>query len=191
MVESEFCHAEGKMMRRLGLLSILSILVADPVEAQDKPDFSGHWVLATSAGSGPDVAQSLTVRQPIVRTDVFGAPIEPYFKELTVEREVGSRVRTDTYQIGLEGGTVGAVASAGGGINPNANRSQTRFSVRWEGDRLVIETASNSGPTSQAGPYTEHTEVWQLNASGMLILSITDRGSGIGSTSITLAYRKN
>ena len=61
------------MLRQKGGLSILSLLVAATVAAQDKPDFSGRWILETSAGAGPDVARSLTVHQPVVRTNVYGA----------------------------------------------------------------------------------------------------------------------
>ena len=179
------------MIRHKGWLAIPSMLVAAAVAVQDKPDFSGHWVLAPSPGSGPDVARSLTVRQSIARTNVYGAPIEPFFKDLTVEREFVSDVRTDTYQIGVEGGTVGGMVPAGRETGSSANISQTRFSVHWEGNRLVIETGSYSGPTRDAGPYTEHTEVWQLDDAGILILSVTDRGSGIESKTKTLTYRKN
>ena len=63
--------------------------------------------------------------------------------------------------------------------------------MSWEDNRLVINTGSYSGPTREAGPYTEHSEVWQLDAAGMLILSIVDRGSSIASTAKTLTYRKN
>jgi len=178
-------------MRHTGWLSILSMLVAATVAAQGKPDFSGRWVLAASPGAGPNVARSLTVRQPIVRTNVYGAPMDPLFGELTVERQFVSAVRTDIYQIGVTGGRVGGVVPTGRGTGPDMNIPEDRFSVRWEGNRLVIETGNYSGPTREAGPYTEHVEVWQLDARGMLILSVTDRGSGIESTTKTLTYRKN
>jgi hypothetical protein len=80
--------------------------------------------------------------------------------------------------------------AANRGTASDVNVPQTRFSVRWDGNRLVIDTGRYSGPTREAGPYTEHAEVWQLDAGGMLILSITDRGSGIASTTNTLTYRK-
>ena len=165
------------MTRHLAWLSLLSIALSVTIAAQDKPDFSGRWVLAGSAHSDSDVAQSLTVRQPIARTNVFGAPMEPYFKELTVERQFANHVSTETYPIGVIGGTVG-----GGG-------SQTRISVRWENDRLVIETGSYAGSTREAGPYTEHTEEWKLDA-GALTISIIDRASDTESRSNTLTYRK-
>jgi hypothetical protein len=170
-------------------LSILSMFVAASVAAQDTPDFSGQWNLETSADADPAVAQSLTVRQHAVRTNVYGDPIPLFFKELTVERRFGNDVRTETYQIGIEGGVVGGVSPPNRGIDVNVSR--TRFSVRWEDNRLVIDIGSYSGPSREAGPFTEHTEVWQLDATGMLILSMTDRGSGIPSTTKTLMYRKN
>jgi hypothetical protein len=176
-------------MRQGGWMLILASFVAATVVAQDNPDFSGRWMLENSSGASPDVALFLTVRQPIVRTNVYGAPMPPFFKELSVERQFGDDLRIETYQIGVEGGVVGAVAAnretASDVIVP-----QTRFSVRWEGNRLVIDTGRYSGGTREAGPYTEHTEVWELDPGGMLILSITDRGSGIASTMKTLTYRK-
>jgi len=76
------------------------------------------------------------------------------------------------------GGIIG-----GGGV-------QTRYSVFWEGDRLVIETGSYSGPGRQDGPYSEHTEEWRLDREGLLILQLTDR-SDKEQTSNTLTYRRN
>ncbi len=178
-------------MRQKGWLSILSMLVAATVTAQDKPDFSGRWILETSSRAGPDVARSLTVRQPVVRTNVYGAPMPQFFKELSVERQFVTDVRTETYQIGVEGGIVGGVLPANRGTAPAVNASRTRFSVRWEDNRLVIDTGSYSGRTREAGPYTEHVEVWQLDVVDRLIVSITDRGSGIASTTKTLTYRSN
>jgi hypothetical protein len=67
-------------MRHNSWLSILPMLVAATVAAQDNPDFAGRWVLETSADAGPDVALFLTVRQPVVRTNVYGAPMPPYLK---------------------------------------------------------------------------------------------------------------
>jgi len=175
-------------MQHKAWLAILSMLVVAIVAAQDKPDFSGRWILESSEGAGPDVARSLTVRQTVVRTNVYGAPMPPFFKDLVVERQFGTDVLTETYQIGIEGGTVSGL-SADRRIVPEF--SQTRFSVRWENNRLVIDTGIYSGPTREAGPYTEHTEVWQLSAAGRLIVSTIDRGSGIATTTNTLMYRKN
>jgi len=172
-------------------LPILFMALVGTVTAQDQPDFSGRWVLDASAVAGPDVAQSLIVRQPIVRTNVHGAPIQPVFKELSVERRFVAGARTEIYQIGVEGGVVGGVDRSNRGDAAGANAPQSRYSVRWEDKRLVIFSGRYSGPTSEAGPYSEHTEVWQLDAAGMLIVSLTDVGTGSASTTKTLTYRKN
>jgi hypothetical protein len=88
---------------------------------------------------------------------------------------------TDTYQIGVQGGVVG-----GGG-------TESRYSVRWEGNRLVIETGSYSDPARRDGPYSVHMEERQLDAAGRIVLSVTDRRSGAQETSntLTLTYQKN
>jgi hypothetical protein len=123
------------------------------------------------------VARGLTIRQLITRTNALGAPIEPFFKELIVVRTFADHTQTDTYRLGVQGGIVG------GG-------PQTRYSVRWEGNRLVIETGTYSGSTRQAGPYTEHTEEWELDAAGMLVLSRTNRRSNAEPSSDTLRCRR-
>jgi hypothetical protein len=177
------------MMRHTAWMSMLPMLLVATVSAQDQPDFSGRWVLAAPPAAGPGVARSLTVLQPIVGTNVYGAPMTPFFKELTVERQFLRDVRTDTYQIGVAGASSG-VGATGHGSGPDVHVPETRFSVRWEGARLAIDSGVYSGPTRAAGPYTEHSEVWQLDAAGMLIVSVTDRGSGTESTTNILTYRK-
>jgi hypothetical protein len=177
-------------MRRLGWSSVLSILVAWMVAAQSQPDFSGRSVLALPERAGADVARTLTVRQPIVRTNVYGAPMEPFFKEITIERQFVTHTHTDTYPIGVEGGVVG-VTGSGRVTGLGVNIPETRFSVRWEDNRLVIDTGSYSASTREAGPYTERTEAWQLDAAGMLTVTITDRASGAESTTSTATYRRN
>jgi hypothetical protein len=121
----------------------------------------------------------MTVRQPIVRTDVHGAPMDPSFLNITIEREFATTTRTDTYLIGVQRGTVGGV-SAGG-----PTRSTTVF-ARWEGDRLVIDTTSASN-----GTFVERTEVLQYDAAGMLTVTLTERSTGAEPSTTTATYRRN
>lgn len=175
-------HESGRIKRQTACLSIVLIAITATVAAQDKPDFSGRWVLVDSAPSDPGAALSLTIRQPITRTNVFGAPIPPAFLHLTVEREFVDHARTENLLIGVEGGSVGGV--------PGQTALRTHVSVRWEGNRLVIETGSYSGSTREAGPYTERIEAWELDAAGTLVVSITDRGSDMDSRSNTSRYHR-
>jgi hypothetical protein len=172
-------------MRRLGLFLVLLTAIPRIVATQNEPDFSGEWVLVSAARSDSDAAPMLTVRQTLVRTDALGQPMAPFFSQLIVERKSVDHPRKDTYQLGVHGvrGGISGGIVGGGGV-------QTRYSVRWEGDRLVIETGSYSGPGRQDGPYSEHTEEWRLDREGLLILQLTDR-SDKDQTSNTLTYRRN
>src|SRR5262245_24156245 len=120
--------------RQFRLCAILLMAIPTAVAAQDKPDFSGRWVLVSSGTPDPSAAQTLSVRQTVTRTNVRGGPMQPSFSTLIVERQFADRAATATYQIGVQGGMVG-----GGDAQ---SRTETRHSVRWEGNRLVIETGS-------------------------------------------------
>jgi hypothetical protein len=168
-------------MRTILWLLLLTSLVPAVVEAQEKPDFSGSWVLQDPPQSNVDIPRALTIRQPLRRTTARGEPMPPVFLDLTVEKHFESEVRTDTYHIGTEGGT-GTFGVFGG------SRSSSRFSVRWDGDRLRIETRSY--PTSDTREYTEHNEVWWLDERGRLLITVVDRRSGSESATRTLTYRR-
>lgn len=72
-------------LRRNWSIALL-MLAAIGVAAQDKPDFSGRWVLATPQQSDTDIPLVLSVRQTLVRTTVHGEPMEPFFRDITIER---------------------------------------------------------------------------------------------------------
>jgi hypothetical protein len=172
-------------MRHPTLACIVSAAIAIAVSAaaQDQPDVSGRWVLVSSAVADPNAARSLNIRQPVRVTNALGAPMAPYFLELIVEREFADRVTTETHKIGVGGGMVGGIA---GGAS-----FQSRFSVGWEGPRLVFERSSYSGATRDAGPFWEHIEVWELDSAGMLVVTLTDRASDAAPKSNTVTYRRN
>lgn len=156
------------MMWRACFLSMLLATIPVAAAAQDKPDFSGRWALVSASHTSPDVAPSLLVRQPVTRTNYLGVPMPPAFLQLIVERYFPDVVRTDTFQIGVSGGMVG-----GGGV-------QSRFSARWEEQKLVMTNESGSG---------EHAETWEL-AQGSLIVTTRDRDGGGDTRSNTLTYRR-
>ena len=126
-------------MRHAGVPWILSFAIAVSAAAQDQPDLSGRWVLVSSEVADSNAARSLNIRQPVRVTNALGAPMAPYFLDLIVEREFADRVTTETHQIGVGGGMVGGTA---GGASYHS-----RFSVAWQGRRLVFERGSYSGPS--------------------------------------------
>jgi hypothetical protein len=172
--------------RFAGGLAVMSMLaVATAAQVPDKPDFSGTWVLADPAGASPDAARTLTVTMSVVRQNVRGEPMAPFFDSLTVTRQFATEVRPDFYRIGIEGGTVsGSVGVIGGPA------CKTTYGVRWQDNRLVIEHASFSCGRDFV-PDREHIEIWALDAEGRLTLSVTDRAPGIDTKTSTLTYRRN
>jgi len=129
--------------------------------------------------------RTLTVQQPVSRTTALGAPMPPAFLRLTVERGYASGPKTQTYNLGVEGGTVGGLVGRG----PNGPGSfQSRFSVHWDGDALVMWSANYSA--SQAAPDTEHVETWKLDAADRLVVTVVDHAVNADSTTNRLFYSK-
>ena len=142
--------------------------------AQDKPDFSGRWVLEDSQQPTRDLPRIVTIQQPVVRTDAFGAPKPPAFLALNVTREFETGSRSEVYYIGTEGGTVSGVGGSG---QPH---TRSRVTVQWRGDRLHIDTA-----LYDPGLRIEHREVWWLDGRGRLQMTVVDQQPGADRTTET------
>ena len=109
----------------------------------------------------------------------------PHYSHLNVERHFETGSESDSYHIGINGGTMAGLA----GDSPSAaNSPRTTFGVFWAGDELVIEKGSYSG--GQSGRRTHHREVWRLDRSGRLVITITERASEASTSVHTLTYRK-
>jgi hypothetical protein len=169
---------------------LLASLIVGPAAAQGPPDFSGRWVLTSANEAGPSAATQLTVSQSAVRTNGRGTAISPPFVTLVVQRRFATAVRSEKYSIGVVGGLVGGIDRNGRGPGPNGESLQTRFSTRWDGDRVVIETASYSGRTWESGQYTERDEIWWLNDENTLYVEVTERASGAADWTATLVYAR-
>jgi hypothetical protein len=161
------------MRMRLWLCVLVSV-IAETTAAQSNPDFSGRWVLVNPAAAS-DIARDLVVRES------FEAPVTV----LTVERRSKGDVRIATYKIGLAWGRTSGITEDGQGPI-----TRTRLSATWDGDRLVIETGTYWGATRESGPYSEHDEIWSLDAQGRLVMIVTDRGSGTELRTTQLTYRR-
>jgi hypothetical protein len=107
---------------------ILMVLLAVGCAAQDKPDFSGVWILGSPSQPTPDIPASLSVSQSVARTTARGEPMKLFFKDIAIDREFQSGTRSETYQIGIIGGVV-----AGFGDGRPAG-PRLHHSVKWDGD---------------------------------------------------------
>ena len=173
--------------KHLSWLIVSSLLLASRLAAQSQPDFSGRWDLVRVEPADAQAAATLVVQQLIARTNVYGAPMQPFFKSITIERRFSDRTHTDAYDIGVQGGKIGGITA---GQDPLTPVPQTRFVVRWEGNRLVVDTGSYAGSSREAAPYSERTETWQLDDARLLTITTVVRRSSADSTTSTATYRR-
>ena len=170
------------MTQRTCAFVVLVMFVAIPLAAQDKPDFSGSWILESAPQSAGDIPKTLTVVEyESARTNVRGEPVPPSFKDITVTRMLDSGAQSETYLIGVVSGFMTGTAVA----RPNTHRR-----VVWEEQTLVIENGSFTGRTPETGEWTERREVFSLDSPDRLRMAITTRGSGDVSSSAILLYRR-
>lgn len=110
--------------------------------------------------------------------------MEPFFKDMAVEREFESGTYHETFPIGVVGGQAPGLREDGSRKGPWVRRS-----VKWEGNALVIESSSHAGPSPDEGSWSERREVWSLDPDGRLNLAITTRSSVDGPKTVTAVYR--
>jgi hypothetical protein len=164
---------------------VLAILAGSSLIALDGADFTGRWILESPSQPSPDIPGALSVRQSLVRTNVRGEPITPFFKDITIEREVGGRTRSETHQIGVMGGFVSGLASGG-----SADGLQRHHAVRWDANALVFESGSYTGGSPETGVWEERREVWSLDPDGRLHVTVATRSSVDSPKTVVLVYRR-
>jgi len=172
-------------VRSSALAVALALVIGVAVSTQNKPDFSGRWVLESAFQTAPDIPRVLTVRQPLVRTTARGEPVDPFYRELSVERQYDHHITSETHQIGVEGGVVQGVEPGGRLAGPHLHHA-----AKWNGLALVLETGSYTGPTPRTGVWHERREVWALDGNGRLRLMITTHGSDGESPTTVVLYRR-
>jgi len=164
---------------------VLTVLLGTSLHAQNGPDFSGRWILESRSQPASDIPKALLVRQSLVRTNVRGEPMRPFFRDITIEREFESGTRSETHEIGVVGGVVP-------GVGPDGRISGVRqhHAVTWDGKALVFESGSYTGATPETGVWTERREVWSLDSNRRLHLVITTLSSVSASSTVTLVFRR-
>ena len=172
----------GRFTHTVSYVIAVAVSVVVPLMAQDTPDFSGQWALESASPSAADIPRTLSVTMSIVRTNVRGEPMTPFFGRITVIRQLAYGTSSETYQIGVEGGSLGGAV---GGVFPSRH-----YRVIWDQQTLVIETGNYTGPAPQSGQWTERREAWSFDPGGRLCLAITSRGSDSASSTVTLVYRR-
>lgn len=126
------------------------------------------------SGSGDgETPTSMIVTQRLVRTNVRGEVVAPFFLNISVTRTGASGVRVDaTYPIGVSGGLIGR-----GDI-------ESRASFMWEGRALVFSSST------VADNRTERRGVWTLEGEGHLHIAITLQSGIAADRRWGLRYRR-
>jgi hypothetical protein len=145
--------------------------------AQEKPDFSGQWVLVSARKSNNSVAREMTVSHTPNEPDSAGGMLH-------IERrfENSRSIESESLPVGVRSGTVN-------GISPGSIQAfvSSRMSVTWNGNRLMIEKSSYSGP----GTAAQHIEEWSLPRKNTLLITMTDRiGGSLQPKTATVIYRR-
>jgi len=163
----------------------LSVLVGGFVQAQEGVDFSGRWILESSSAS-TETPRALSVRQSLATTNVRGEAMKPFFKDITIEREVEGSTRAEAHQIGVAGGVVEGTSGSG-----TLGRSWGRHeAVEWDAKTLVFVSGSYTGERPEAGVWSERREEWSLDAGGRLHVTITTRGSSDAPRTVAAVYQR-
>lgn len=133
-------------MRTCARIVAMAVLLTTAASAQQKPNFSGRWVIVSPAeGAG---------REQIVTQDD---------KTLSVEQVSATGGRKMTYPLdGIERRQ--AIASRGADITIMSRAA-------WDGDRIVITTN-----TVYPGMKTQAKDVWSLDAQGRLVIDSSETG---------------
>jgi hypothetical protein len=176
-------------MTRLVVVGICVLAVsASSLRGQSLADFSGRWERVAATGSTAEMAETLLVRE--VEAVAEGPPGRRLrLPVLRVERHLGDTVRTDTWQVGIEGGFVGGVSPRLPGEQRPRTSSQTRYSVRWDDHRLVAFDGAYT-TTGDRESYRERTETWELDPSSALLVTVVAGETGQPPVTSTQTYRK-
>ena len=179
----------GSISRALAVIATLT-LSGNFALAQDKPDFSGSWVLASSA-SDADVPKALSIQQPLVRTNRRGEPVTPTYFEIAIARTLPTGTSSETFWIGAVSGSLtgGVIGDRTSGITPRVV-TRTHSRVAWEEQTLVIEIGRYTGPAPETGDWFERREAFSLPPDGALRLEITSRSSAADRKTILATYRR-
>ena len=141
-------------------LILLTSGLAVALSAQSRPNFSGNWTLESSTPSGAAMVSSSQVVKHDANTLSVG------------QSERGHHSSTYTLDAKPHETTIGPVKSVS--------------KAEWNGDRLVIDRTD----TFPTGASRTMKQVWSLEASGKLVIVLTDKSSGKDEVTMTNVYVK-
>ena len=134
-----------------------------------------------------DVPTTLIVRQSIRLTNMRGEPMTPYYDQIAIDHKSSTGMHSDTFMIGITGGTVGGSVSSTG---VRIRGLSTHQAVTWNGLSLVFELGTYTGDTPGTGDWTERRETWALQPNGELAITVVTSGSAVRAQTVSALYRR-
>jgi hypothetical protein len=160
------------LQTHLAVSFVAVLLTAAVVVAQQKPDFSGDWILVSPIAVPADIPRAMTVLQIVDRRAM------PPLYQVAVKRQISGLVTSALYTVGVQGGTT----VIGGSPSVSEPGWLSHYGTAWDGDRLVIRVADG---------HATHIEVWTIDGSGRLIVAVTDRRADLPeATTLNLVYQR-
>jgi hypothetical protein len=157
------------MTARRHVWLIALVALATSTLAQERPSFSGRWVLVQGSNVDFPLAKSLQVQQ-------FD---ETRLTRITITREfAGNSNRSEQYSIGLVQGSV------------EPDESETSFSAKWDDGALVLIAAEYPEGRWRDRRSRIATERWSVEPEGRLLVNITIRETGTEPKSTSAQYTK-
>jgi hypothetical protein len=153
-------------MRLTTALCVLISAIAGAASAQNKPDFSGQWILVSPRDLPATAALELAISQHV----------EGSVTTIRVERSSGD-AHPSRYRVGLRVHT------------ERRDGSENRLLVSWNENSLVIQRGHYKR-RGDSEPYTQRSEVWSLDKEGRLVISATEWAAGREAETINLTYRR-
>ena len=112
--------------------------------------------------------------------------MRPFFKDITIERQVEGGSRAETHQMGVVGGVVGGLTST----SRTAGSPREHHAVKWDANALVFESGRYTGQSRETSAWTERREVWSLDSDGRPHVAITTRGSSDAPRTVSVLYQR-
>jgi len=164
-------------MRRNALIvgALSLVFAATSATAQDKPNFSGSWTLVVDPNAAAPTGRA---------GRGGGAGLGP---AATLTQDANTLTITRTTQAGeiktvfnLDGSDSKNMMMGRGGQTEQVSKAV------WEGNKLVVSTTFSMGENT-----VTRTQTFSLDASGQLVVEVTNPGRGGGApVTTTMTYKK-
>ena len=154
----------------VALCLLLTSFQASGAAAQDKPNFSGEWILVTPSEPPAGMARRLTVAHDAASIGI------------TRMSDNGSKSESHKLDPSVTSGAVKGTSGRG--------ETLTKSDARWTGSSLELNDNNCQSRPDGIETCVERSEAWSLGKTGLLSIEVTTYGPGKRVSKATFIYRK-